>query len=242
MRKSNHEGHFKQFCPRGHDTFICGRYDDSNCKQCKKEGPIKFIQFCPHGHDKSILGVYPDGKCAQCARERGRIDSTKDSRIKQVCINGHDISIIGRNKHGACIQCTEDISIAWRKENKEEISLYGVKYYKLNADKLYVKNRKWHKDHPEVMRAAQLKCSTNRSLRIVAWTDWDNILEFDRNKPKGMSLDHYIPLQGELVSGLHVSWNLQYLTPSQNSKKRNKCNLIEASEWYGQILKQAGLK
>jgi hypothetical protein len=35
-------------------------------------------------------------------------------------------------------------------------------------------------------------------------------------------VDHEIPLQGEFVSGLHVHNNLQILTASENSRKRNR--------------------
>lgn len=40
--------------------------------------------------------------------------------------------------------------------------------------------------------------------------------------PSGMVVDHVIPLQGALVSGLHVEYNLQYLTRSQNAAKKNR--------------------
>lgn len=39
--------------------------------------------------------------------------------------------------------------------------------------------------------------------------------------PDGMQVDHITPLEGEFVSGLHVAWNLQYMTPEQNGKKGN---------------------
>jgi 5-methylcytosine-specific restriction endonuclease McrA len=47
------------------------------------------------------------------------------------------------------------------------------------------------------------------------------ILIYD-NRPEGMQVDHIIPLNGENVSGLHIPWNLQYLSPEANNKKSNK--------------------
>ena len=35
-------------------------------------------------------------------------------------------------------------------------------------------------------------------------------------------VDHRIPLQGELVSGLHVPSNLQVITAEENQKKGNR--------------------
>ena len=73
-------------------------------------------------------------------------------------------------------------------------------------------------------RQAQYKAS--KLQRIVPWTDLVEISKFYSKCPEGHHVDHVIPLQGELVSGLHVINNLQYLTIADNLSKNNKFNVM----------------
>ena len=57
--------------------------------------------------------------------------------------------------------------------------------------------------------------------RTPSWANLGMIREIYSNCPEGYHVDHVVPLQGELVSGLHVEYNLQYLLARDNIVKSN---------------------
>lgn len=57
--------------------------------------------------------------------------------------------------------------------------------------------------------------------RTPSWSERCQIEEFYKNCPPGFHVDHIIPLNGAVVSGLHVLANLQYLRAVDNIRKGN---------------------
>lgn len=130
----------------------------------------------------------------------------KNNRCKVCCLNYQkDYYIRNKNK------ILEQSSIKTKSyENKTKKKEYNKIYHKSNLGKFAAKTNKY--------RAAKLQATpkwlTKKQLKQME--------DMYINCPKGYQVDHIIPLQGINVCGLHVPWNLQYLTVSDNIKKRNK--------------------
>lgn len=70
--------------------------------------------------------------------------------------------------------------------------------------------------------------------RNMKWADNSKIKQLYVECPEGFQVDHIIPLKNKNVSGLHVEFNLQYLTKKDNNMKRNKFDsTYDNSSWKG---------
>lgn len=66
----------------------------------------------------------------------------------------------------------------------------------------------------------------HRNQRFVPWADVKEIARvYEEARKEGLHVDHFFPLKGHLVSGLHVESNLQKLTPEENNRKNNHYRL-----------------
>lgn len=129
------------------------------------------------------------------------------------CLNGH---IAERHvKNRTCTECGKDRS-------RED--------YHADPEAWKLNNLAYREANPERVRGYARTQEAIRKNRCPAWADRKAILEVYRLCPVGMHVDHVIPLQGELVSGLHVHNNLQYLTPLQNLEKGNRFNPAEFTD------------
>ena len=108
------------------------------------------------------------------------------------------------------------MSSIWKTKNKELVSNYNKLYKSLNRPR---------------MTSIQRKRELSKINRTPNWlTDFDHLkinciyqVAAMRTRESGMKwhVDHIIPLQGKIVSGLHVPSNLRIIPASENMRKNN---------------------
>ncbi len=144
-----------------------------------------------------------------------------------------------------CVQCTIEKSIAWQNVNKEKYLGRMRQWVARNPgrrkeivaqshQKHAVKRRAYtsarKKQFPELGTAYAAKRRAGESQRTPKWADLAAIKEIYRLAAKVTAetgvrheVDHYYPIFGRTVSGLHVEGNLQIIPEHLNRVKANKC-------------------
>lgn len=120
-----------------------------------------------------------------------------------------------------CKNCEEKKSVLYYNKNTEKILMNSKEYYYSNSAKIAKTHKIYFEEHKGEFNARTAKRRASKLLRTPTWSNLERIKEFYKNCPAGCHVDHIVPLQGELVSGLHVENNLQYLAVYDNLSKGN---------------------
>lgn len=140
----------------------------------------------------------------------------------------------------------------WRENNRDKIVRHRKRYYNKNREVLNAISRKYHASHREKMRdnvkrwgqnnrhKLTAKWARRRAAKLHATPKWANQffieeiyhLSLLRTEALGIPchVDHIVPLIGTVVCGLHVEYNLQVITATENYTKGNK--LLRDHQWY----------
>lgn len=184
-----------------------------SCPSCDMNGPP--CGFGANRARKDGLSVY----CRDCQRTRGRVTSS----VYREKNPGMDAKRLSENRANP--------------EYLEAERARARVIYWSNPDKLRAKARattkrlwrKWFAQNPERWTAQKAKYRANLLNATPAWSDFEAIklvyAEARRvSSQTGVAhhVDHMVPLKGKNVCGLHVSWNLQLLTSTENQSKGNK--------------------
>lgn len=155
-------------------------------------------KVCPKHPELGGLRLKSGGKCLGCKRERER-----DKHVKYPSAKAY------RKR--------------WQTENRDKEAERVRKWRKANPAQALKVVQNWRLKNPGGFLDINARRRSAKLQRTVAWADLEAIKAIYKEAARtGMSVDHIIPLQGEFVSGLHVEYNLQLLTSSENASKCNK--------------------
>ena len=172
-------------------------------------------------------------------RKEAKLHNETEYFTGLACINGHIAK--RQTSKGVCTICANEYkkrryhsetkehqnkkSKEWRANNKDKVVKHNIQF-RLNNPSYF---SEWRKENKGIVNASTYKRRTAKMHRMPIWANIEKIKELYKqavikSKETGVQwhVDHVIPLQGELVSGLHVPENLQVISGVENVKKANR--------------------
>ena len=129
---------------------------------------------------------------------------------------------------------TAETTKAYRLANKEDRAEKAKVYYQANKERIAERGKAYNLANKDACNTKTAKRRAAKLERTVSWSDSNAIKalyteaqRLTEETGEQHHVDHIIPLQGELVSGLHVENNLQVLTAYDNLSKSNTFNIEE---------------
>jgi hypothetical protein len=133
----------------------------------------------------------------------------------------------------SCCACNREKQKLWAKQNPGKKAVIDKKYQLKNLEKFNARTKKWRDANPGKERERVVRRRVSKIHRTPSWLNSGHNFEIEciytycaalRNLGLNYHVDHIIPLRGDLVSGMHVPWNLQVLTAKENLTKSNRVN------------------
>jgi len=141
-----------------------------------------------------------------------------------------------------------DIKAREAKRQREDYKDKRKEYQQKNKDKLNAKQREYRELYPERYKETFRKYRKKNSGKVNAWNrnrvarklnatpPWADLGEIEKIYIKRQEMgpdyhvDHIIPLQSDVVCGLHWEGNLRIIPKQENLRKSNK--VLEQIEGY----------
>jgi len=174
------------------------------------------------GHGKllesKILGVY-DGRMDVISRRDAKAQGLKFYFTGKPCKQGH---VAPRYTSGeSCTLCIIAKAKQHRLEDPEAHRVALRKHRAGNLEKMRKTQRDWNRNNRPKVRVHEAKRRAAKAQRVLPGHEAE-LARIYRECPPGHHVDHIVPLHHPCVCGLHVPWNLQYLTEAENLAKGNR--------------------
>ena len=170
-------------------------------------------------------------KCTKCGSIKLLLEFNREKRTKD-------------GRRSCCKQCDALRTRQYYVVNKKNVAIAKKRYYDLNRENKSVYNKKYREDNRDTLdsylkRYRELNsdkmnsyAANRRAVKLQAtplWFDQDAISEFytiakmyQVYTGSEYHVDHIVPLNSDVVCGLHCDSNLQVLPASDNLSKGNR--------------------
>ena len=187
-------------------------------KECTKCGDVKPLSGYYKAKNKKD-GLR--GECKQCTKAH----NSKYYKQNQEAVKAKVAKYKEMNPEKVR-QSGKAAKAIWEANNKEKRKAYQLKHN--GSEKHKEASRRWCKNNRATANAGTVRYRTAKANRTPSWANDQLIAAYYKEAKRLEELtgiqfhvDHIIPLQGELVSGLHVETNLQLLPAHENLGKSN---------------------
>lgn len=212
-------------------------YVSHSCKKCttiyKRENREKHPHLCITCGNKCGSKNSECKKCGQITSIVTKVNK-KNIIISKNCLTCGVLFFDDGINHSKkyCNKFCQDK--AWSIANPDKTIRYREVRKEWNDN-----NKEKRKEYHEQRRIANpgyytAKAAKRKAAKLLRTPKWLTIEQFKdiekfylhaqelkKNNSTKYHVDHIVPLQGKTVSGLHVPWNLQVLSESDNAKKNN---------------------
>ena len=178
-------------------------------------------------------------------RKQALLDGVARYYTGTPCLKGHIAP--RRARTGECLACRAEYLAEWRNKNPARVKAHNdtqhakfapqlaeraKKYYYRDVELSRKKLRDYQKQNLHKFAQAGAKRKSAKLQRTPSWLTEDDHWMMEqayelaalRTKMFGFSwhVDHKLPLQGKIVSGLHTPYNLQVIPAVENIRKGNR--------------------
>jgi hypothetical protein len=184
---------------------------DTNKSKCTVCGEEKNICEFYFSNNKKLHS----SECKACTKEYvKKYKENNRTKVLEAKKNHHKKYYSSKKESPEFLKNRSIQTKKWRNSNKSKVKEYNKQYKNSNRDLCSA-----------IANKRRVKISTS----TPEWINNSELREIYKEKNIlseytgiNYSVDHIIPINHEKVCGLHVPWNLQILTKSENSSKNNK--------------------
>jgi len=220
-------------CKHGHVSNR--RTDNGNCLVCARER-------CSAADYKNYkAGWYRDNKQQVMAARKKRYSKNKRAILeKQNAYYHRNKEWILKHQSECYNRDRDEIRQRLRaryaalpQHERDEIQRKNREWRENNQEKYVLAKKRWaEKNHGRLKAVYAAYSRTRQAKKRMACPDWVKMDEIKNiylvrqeiSDAAGVEyhVDHYYPIQGKTICGLHVPWNLQIITAEENLAKGNK--------------------